>query len=86
MTNEIKQPIQHFRASDMPLVAFLRYNNCTVEAIEKRNEKQAEFIFTSVDRTLLDVFNTDKGLVEPKVYADIMRRQIQTAKQVIRNN
>ena len=78
MNDEIK----HFRTTDMPLISFLRYNNCTVEKIERINDYKAEFIFNSVDRSLLDMFNADQGLVEPKMYSSIMRQQTQSARRV----
>jgi len=81
---ENKEPIPFFRTSDMPLIAFLRLKGYTVQKIEKVNDYKAEFIFIDVDRQLLEDFNTDKTLVEPRHFASIMHQQMQSAKRKIR--
>lgn len=82
MTN--KEPIQLFRTSDLVLIAFLRYNGYSVQKIEKINDYKAEFIFVDVDRELLEKFNTDNTLVEPRQFSSIMHQQMQSAKRKIK--
>lgn len=81
---ENKEPIPFFTTSDMPLIAFLRYNGYTVQKINKINNYKAEFIFLEVDRQLLEDFNTDKTMVEPRQFAAIMHQQMQSAKRKIK--
>lgn len=78
------EPIPIFRTSDIQLIAFLRYKGYTVKKIEKISDYKAEFIFVDVDRELLEQFNTDNCLVEPRQYASIMHQQMQSAKRKIR--
>jgi len=81
---ENKEPIAVFRTSDMPLIAFLRYNKYTVQKIEKVNNYKAEFVFLDVDRELLEQFNTDNTLVEPRQFSSIMHQQMQSARTKIK--
>lgn len=78
-----KKCITAFRTADMPLITYLRYHDCVVQKIEKLTDYKAEFIFESVDRELLETFNTDKGLVEPRRFAAIMHQQMQSAKRTL---
>lgn len=83
MENEIKHTkIGTFRTTDMPLVAFLRYKGYSVQEVVKLNDFKAEFVFENVDRELLNEFNIDKALVEPKMFSSIMRQQTQAARRV----
>lgn len=87
MSNENKtvvhRQIQDFRASDLALVSFLRYNGLKTKEVVKVNDRRAEFIFEAVDKQLIDDFNADKTSVEPKMFAAIMRQQHRAAKRVI---
>ncbi len=76
--------ISIFRTSDMPLITFLRYNGYTVQKIEKLNSYKAEFVFENVTRQLLDKFNRDDSLVEPRQFSSIMHQQMQSAKTKLR--
>ena len=79
-----KEPIPVFRTSDIQLIAYLRYTGYTVKQIDKLTDYKAEFVFVDVDRELLEQFNTDNCLVEPRQYASIMHQQMQSAKRKIR--
>ena len=74
--------IAEFKTTEINLVAFLRYAGVVVQEVNSVGYHKAEFVFHNVDRDLLNQFNTDKALVEPKMYASIMRQQIQAARRV----
>ena len=81
-SKEKQPPIAEFRTTEIQLVAFLRYRGVTVKQVNKVGPHKAEFVFNDVDRDLLDEFNTDRALVEPKMFASIMRQQTQAARRV----
>lgn len=78
-----RQPIASFITTEIPLVSFLRYKGYTVEKVEKVDHNKAQFVFSDVDRNLLDMFNSDNAEVEPKMFASIMRQLIQSARRVV---
>ena len=76
----IHSMISEFRISDIALVAYLKCKGYSVARVDKVSDHKAEFVFTNVDRQLLNDYNADKELVEPKQFAAMMRQQLQTAR------
>lgn len=84
MTEEVKTPISKFRTSDIVLVALLKYNQYIVKGIDKISHNKVEFLFENVSRELLTEYNQDHLMVEPRLFASIMKQQTHSAKMALK--
>ena len=76
--------ISEFNTTDLPLAAFLRINGYKLIEVRSKGQK-GEFVFKDVPRQLLNDYNADNCVVEPKLFSSVMRQMVQSAKRISEN-